>query len=691
MKKLAKVLSLALVLVMVLSLGGTAWADVTVTVTAETITDQGGGEHPHTFQAFQLFTGEQSAEQSNKELENIQWGSALSSDALKNKFISAVNTVYGSATGLVTVDTSTTPATGSTAAEVADVISTFDTAQAEQFAKKLDEYFKDLMGTSLSESTTLATGYYLIVDKTTIEDGDARNASLLQLTEDITVAVKTDIPSQVKKVQDNEDGVTSQNHVEFNSNVNGPEITAGEGYNDVADYHIGDSVPFEILSRIPNMHYYEEYFFQFHDKMDDGLTLDPQSFTITIGSYTLSADELRGVYGSGNESPKPCDFHITFDDLKNFVGRHLAAINPTKATEYSQYNTDNNLSPSDEDYKTLTVDDMVGLPIRITFNAILNEDAEIGNAVGNVNTSQLEFSNNPDSDGHGKTAEDKVIVFTYKLENEKYSGRTTVLSDSAVYYSSAENMIGNVDGSTAQGSNTYATDSGKNYVLIDGKWHELLADAKFVLERDGKIAIFHNTNDGQKIVGWTTKYSANDIKTELAKDTPTKTFDAMNVAEFRTEIDEDDHTSWEINKLLEIVDPATVTLLMTSNAAGYFEAIGLDEGTYTLKEVVAPAGYNPITGGKEFTITATEIDDRQAWNDGDSTKAITKLELTIDGGDTTTQDVTNGLVKFGVENNQGTPLPETGGVGTTLFYVFGSMLVIAAAVYFVTKKRSEVE
>ena len=42
-------------------------------------------------------------------------------------------------------------------------------------------------------------------------------------------------------------------------------------------------------------------------------------------------------------------------------------------------------------------------------------------------------------------------------------------------------------------------------------------------------------------------------------------------------------------------------------------------------------------------------------------------------------------------NEKGNVLPSTGGVGTTLFYVFGSMLVIAAAVYFVTKKRSEVE
>ena len=40
-----------------------------------------------------------------------------------------------------------------------------------------------------------------------------------------------------------------------------------------------------------------------------------------------------------------------------------------------------------------------------------------------------------------------------------------------------------------------------------------------------------------------------------------------------------------------------------------------------------------------------------------------------------------------VENNKGTVLPSTGGIGTTIFYVVGSVLVIAAGVLLVTKKR----
>ena len=46
-----------------------------------------------------------------------------------------------------------------------------------------------------------------------------------------------------------------------------------------------------------------------------------------------------------------------------------------------------------------------------------------------------------------------------------------------------------------------------------------------------------------------------------------------------------------------------------------------------------------------------------------------------------------GIVSTNVENNSGTQLPETGGIGTTVFYILGSVLVLAAVVLLVTRKR----
>ena len=90
---------------------------------------------------------------------------------------------------------------------------------------------------------------------------------------------------------------------------------------------------------------------------------------------------------------------------------------------------------------------------------------------------------------------------------------------------------------------------------------------------------------------------------------------------------------------------------------------GLDSGTYKLREVKAPDGYNKLKDDKEFTISREE-------NATDSSMSYNKLTVEV-------------------ENNSGTILPSTGGMGTTIFYVLGGILAVGAAVLLVTKKRME--
>lgn len=99
---------------------------------------------------------------------------------------------------------------------------------------------------------------------------------------------------------------------------------------------------------------------------------------------------------------------------------------------------------------------------------------------------------------------------------------------------------------------------------------------------------------------------------------------------------------------------------------GAFIINGLDAGTYYLMETQAPTGYNKL-------------------------KDPVKIEI-IEGTQPGTVTVKNGGVeatngKIEVENNTGTELPSTGGMGTTIFYIIGSVLVIGAVVLLVTKKR----
>ena len=117
---------------------------------------------------------------------------------------------------------------------------------------------------------------------------------------------------------------------------------------------------------------------------------------------------------------------------------------------------------------------------------------------------------------------------------------------------------------------------------------------------------------------------------------------------------------------------------------------GLDPAvTYTLTETKTENGYNLLTSDVELTVVKAET------GTGDAAVNCTKVVVDgIDGvyaGDqnaaaANTLTLTATQVNK-VENNSGTVLPSTGGIGTTIFYVVGSILVVAAGVLLITKKR----
>lgn len=130
--------------------------------------------------------------------------------------------------------------------------------------------------------------------------------------------------------------------------------------------------------------------------------------------------------------------------------------------------------------------------------------------------------------------------------------------------------------------------------------------------------------------------------------------------------------------------------LHKKNASGAYKAVGselkgedmttftwsgLDDGDYKLVETTTPSGYNTIPD-IEFTITATH-----------NASSDNPTLISLNGGDKFTGEISTGVVSANIENQSGAQLPSTGGIGTTIFYVLGSVLVIGAAVLLVTKKR----
>lgn len=100
---------------------------------------------------------------------------------------------------------------------------------------------------------------------------------------------------------------------------------------------------------------------------------------------------------------------------------------------------------------------------------------------------------------------------------------------------------------------------------------------------------------------------------------------------------------------------------VTTPENGSFTIIGLDADTYFLTEIQQPDGYNKLSA---------------------PVKIVIKEDGTITIG-----DATNTVDKVEVENKSGSILPSTGGMGTTLFYIFGAILVIGSGVVLITKKR----
>ena len=105
---------------------------------------------------------------------------------------------------------------------------------------------------------------------------------------------------------------------------------------------------------------------------------------------------------------------------------------------------------------------------------------------------------------------------------------------------------------------------------------------------------------------------------------------------------------------------------ITTDANGKFEFVGLDEGVYSLHEVSAPEGYNKLSADMEVVIKS-EYDEENL-----------KATYKINEEDPATIEV---------ENKTGGLFPETGGIGTTIFYSVGALLMLLAVVTLISKKR----
>ena len=418
---------------------------------------------------------------------------------------------------------------------------------AKAFAKEVAPYLQNptvsTAGTGSYSISGLSAGYYLVKDKdnTLSNQDDFYTAYIMEVVGNVNATPKGDKPTLDKQIKHNDDG----------------------SWGVVGDNQIGDTVEFRTISTVPDTAGYETYTYWICDTMSAGLTSNVKSaadVTIKVndnGDKVLDANYYT-VNANGNT------FTIDVDILK--------AVK------------DGVLTNNDKLYAYYT--------------GVLNENAKVYDDGKQDNAAHLEYSNNPNDDGKGKSPDKKVYDWTFKMG------------------------INKVD-----------------------KSNNALTGAKFVLSKSGTIKV-----------------------TDLACDdsgVPTVTADLIGLVK----------TGEGAYRIALAGDTDIVYAIEAGNPV----IKGLDDSVnYYLYETKSPAGYNLLSKPVFFRIAAEYKPDGSALSAGNPT-------VTIDNG------VPSTTLSTDVVNQSGAELPSTGGMGTTLFYVLGGVLVLAAVVLLVTKKRMRSE
>ncbi len=586
-KRLSVLLASAFAAVLALVMAVPAHAatgDNTITIKSET--------SGHTFEAYQIFAGEYYVDgDGTASLSNIKWGDGVRDGAGLLAALK-VDSIIGNYF-----------ADDSSAADVADTLANATVPDSDPAQKAFDnnaantDAFANVVSRFLSNThsdsgqpagtapnltytiSNVADGYYFIKDQDDSLGNAGANAYtkfMLQVVADVTVSAKADVPTIDKTTDDPvKPGVI--------------DLTGNNA-------SIGDKIPYQVVSYVPNMDGYEKYFFVVTDELADGLTFN-NDVVITLGGDRLTAGE---------------DYTVTADDdghgfkivLKNFI-----------------------------QYK-----DQQGAKIVITYSATLNQDAIIG-SVGNENKVYLTYSNDP---------------------NYTYQGNDEPDPDDPV-------------GITPE-SKTYTYTTGIDLLKVDEN-SDLLTGAKFSISGERVKTVLVNSKIFKK--------DANGTYWRL-KD-GTYTTEAPTISGDQTDnSDAYESTTQKYSKVEEVTqqtvtEPVELEGWVDENGRITFD--GLAAGTYTITEMVAPDGYNLLDGP-----IVIQIDWKAPDTLGHACTWTVNPEGSNDLGDKATV-YTDGTIAVTVHNERGSLLPSTGGMGTTMFYIVGGVLVAGAAVAYVVKRR----
>ena len=177
-----------------------------------------------------------------------------------------------------------------------------------------------------------------------------------------------------------------------------------------------------------------------------------------------------------------------------------------------------------------------------------------------------------------------------------------------------------------------------------------------------------------------------DLNLDVDKVAESASGEKLTGAKFKLYKSTTEYYKWDATNGVTWVAEDQADVFETSGGKLTQQVRGLDNGTYYLVETEAPTGYNLLKDPVTVEINVNKTDDTVTYS---ATAAGENAAVTNGTIDLTQAQANNKqpVATATIVNNSGTVLPSTGGIGTTIFYVVGSILVVAAGVLLITKKR----
>lgn len=542
-----------------------------------------------------------------------------------------------------------------------------DKAKIEKFAKIAAETLTTSTAADKWESNkatfnnALTDGYYLFTGEIRLtQDSDTQVSKSLGMLTVVdgkksdgsigTGEAKVGLPTVQKKVKEDTKGAEDKAAYEGSDTQNNNSSGSPNEYawNDVADYDIGDKVPFKLYGTMPdNLEKYDKYYYKFTDTLDSQFAM-PETLTITIDPDGVNNTTATAMTYTASKPTSGDKWSVTSSSSSSTNGITVA---------YTKDATDTNkitgFTVEFNDIKgNQTVTDKNAL-VTIQYEAVLQKTAQVGRP-GQENKVKLTYSNNPNNSGEGNTdrddtPDDKVKVFTYGFEIEKKF--FAYGSDSELAFGEIFDFNDDVKFKIKDKNNNYLKFS--EHTNGTGEHFDYVLDANGQEELGLTVIDEANAEYTVSKAGDTTTLKiGSDTKYTISKDGDTfKVYDA----------DGNEASGKTFHMVLRVK--------------------GLDDGDYTLEETAAPAGYNKVTA--PFEIQA-KTDNTQTWNG--TTEALKAFDEDLKDG-AADNEYNDGIAAEFINNNQGSELPGTGGIGTTIFYIGGGAMVAVAGVFLITKKR----